>query len=498
MNTIPSLRSILKNKSSILWILLLFGSIAFLLFGNLSSLPVREYDEARNSINALEMAKDHQFMVTHYEGIPDLWNTKPPLMIWCQVLCIYLFGPGEFAIRFPSAFAGLLTCILVFIFCYEYLKNKILGVFSALVLVTLTGYMNFHGTRTGDYDALLTLFTTAACLSYYLHINKNNSGFLLLFFLFLSLSVLTKGVSGLLFLPALFIYTIFKKKLITLFHLREFYVGSITFLFIALGYYLLREKINPGYFDAVYSNELGGRFLNTIENHSGDFLYYISNLIHDRLRFWYLLIPFGILIGFLDKKNSPLSDLTFFATLLVFSFLLIISFSQTKCYWYDIPLFPFFSILISLGLNFIYGFYRNFKKHNISGIIRIICVLVIMFIFYEPLRTSLKRTLKTNEETWDSQKYEISHFLQSALKGKYNLDNFYLVHDGFPTHLLFYIRLLNDKGDHFSFKKAVELLPGDRIIAHQQEVFQEIEKNYTTKILFSNKNVIAFQIEGYN
>ena len=121
-----------------------------------------------------------------------------------------------------------------------------------------------------------------------------------------------------------------------------------------------------------------------------------------------------------------------------------------------------------------------------------------MFIFYEPLRTSLKRTLKTNEETWDSQKYEISHFLQSALKGKYNLDNFYLVHDGFPTHLLFYIRLLNDKGDHFSFKKAVELLPGDRIIAHQQEVFQEIEKNYTTKILFSNKNVIAFQIEGYN
>ncbi|MBP6648309.1 MAG: hypothetical protein KA281_02010, partial [Bacteroidia bacterium] len=61
MNTIPSLRSFLKNKSSILWILFLFGSIAFLLFGNLSSLPIREYDEARNSINALEMAKDHQF-----------------------------------------------------------------------------------------------------------------------------------------------------------------------------------------------------------------------------------------------------------------------------------------------------------------------------------------------------------------------------------------------------------------------------------------------------
>ena len=55
------------------------------IFGYLDSYPIRIWDEARLAINAYEMLKNGDFIVTHYDNNPDMWNTKPPLMIWCQV-----------------------------------------------------------------------------------------------------------------------------------------------------------------------------------------------------------------------------------------------------------------------------------------------------------------------------------------------------------------------------------------------------------------------------
>ena len=52
----------------------------FPLFLRLDSRPLREWDEARNAVNAYEMSKSGQFLIKTYEGQPDLWETKPPLL----------------------------------------------------------------------------------------------------------------------------------------------------------------------------------------------------------------------------------------------------------------------------------------------------------------------------------------------------------------------------------------------------------------------------------
>ena len=83
------------------------------IFGHLDTLPIRIWDESRSAMNAYEMFHDKDYIVTHFEGKPDMWNTKPPLLIWAQVFFMKLIGVNELSVRLPSAIAAFLTCIVI-------------------------------------------------------------------------------------------------------------------------------------------------------------------------------------------------------------------------------------------------------------------------------------------------------------------------------------------------------------------------------------------------
>jgi len=60
------------------------GSIilsASVLFYHLGMMPLQVWDEARLADNALEMATNGLSLITTYDGSPDHWNTKPPLVM---------------------------------------------------------------------------------------------------------------------------------------------------------------------------------------------------------------------------------------------------------------------------------------------------------------------------------------------------------------------------------------------------------------------------------
>src|SRR5690606_31525207 len=123
------------------------------LFEFLDSLTIQIWDEARLAINAYEMLNNGNFIVTYFEGEPDMWNTKPPLLIWFQVLFMKILGVNELAVRLPSAIAALFTCITLLVFSLKYFKRFWFGFIVVFILVTSSGYVNIHASRTGDYDA---------------------------------------------------------------------------------------------------------------------------------------------------------------------------------------------------------------------------------------------------------------------------------------------------------------------------------------------------------
>ena len=465
------------------------------IFGHLDTLPIRIWDESRLAINAFEMYKNGDFIVTHFNGQPEMWNTKPPLMIWLQVFFMKTIGVGELAVRLPSALAAFFTSISLLMFFRKYI-NFWFGSISVMILVTSSGYIGLHASRTGDYDTVLTLFTTLYALFFFAFCESKKTKFIYLFFLFCTLSVLTKGIGGLILILGIVLYSLIRNQFISLFKNKHFYIGAFSFLLVVVGYYLLREANNSGYLQSVYQNELGGRYLAINEGHKEDITYYFLNLVNYRFDYWHLLIPCGIAIGF-TSTESRIKKITIFSTLMAFTYFIIISSSKSKLEHYDMQLFPFLSIIVTVCIYYIFNTLKlsNLLKQTIT--INLLPFLFLFLVFVKPYELIVEKTYKPIEtEEW-ADFYELSYFLKDAIKGKYNLKNRLLLYDGYDAHITFYVDILNDKGINIARKNWEKLESGDVVITHQNQINEYIEKTYSCKLIESYGNVRVYQIATF-
>lgn len=485
----------LKNYKIVLKISLLLGLLYFPIFLHLEHLPIRIWDEARLAINAYEMHENGNFIVTYFKGNPDMWNTKPPLMIWLQVIFIKLFGVGELAIRLPSAIAALLTCVLILGFSLKYLKSFWYGFIASLILVTSTGYISIHGIRTGDYDSLLVFFLTYSTLAFFVYLeNVKKAKYLYHFMIALILAALTKGIAGLMLTPALIVYVLLKKQFILLLKNKHLYINLGIFIVVVFGYYILREYYNPGYIKAVFENEVGGRYLNTIESHKHEFWFYYKNLIHERFKPWFWLVPVGITIGLITKEKK-IRDLTLCSILIVVQYFFTISFSQTKLSWYDLPLYPFLSILAAIPV------YVLLKRINSTDLIKskilaiVISFLVLFGIFYFPYNKIISSVFKPSEYPWESDVYSISYYLRESIDRNNNNDDYIIIYEGYKAHIDFYVRQLKNQEVNISFKDKEMLKTDDIVFVSKNNLMKFVEENYNFEILYHKNSLKKYRIK---
>jgi 4-amino-4-deoxy-L-arabinose transferase-like glycosyltransferase len=446
-------------------------------FGYLDNLPIRTWDEARIAVNAYEMYRDGDYIVTHYRGKPEMWNTKPPLLLWTQVFFMKLIGPGELAIRLPSAIAVFGTCMALLFFSIRYLRSFWFGFISVLALITSEGYMNVHAARTGDYDAMLTFFTTLSSLFLFSYTETSRKKFLYLFFIALTLGAMTKGVAALLFSPAWLIWLIVRKKLFSTLRNPHLYAGLFIFLVTVVGYYLMRESRNPGYIATVQENELGGRFLVSQGNQGLDFWFYFDNFITFRLTDRYFLIPCGMLIG-LFCRDDKMSRLGLFSALCSLIFFILISTGQTRLFWYDVPLYPFISMMMGFLVYFIYSGLKNSDWLAQRFRIRVIPSIFLFLVLYFPYHRKFKELYLQEEHSWDADYYAIGHYLQDAVKGNRDISGQYLVFEGYSVQNEFYLLILQDRGVKTGWKPLSYVQTGDHIITYEQSVRDEIKKTF--------------------
>jgi 4-amino-4-deoxy-L-arabinose transferase-like glycosyltransferase len=190
------------------WKILFLGIGAFYLYG-LGSLPLVGPDEPRYAQVAREMLQRGDFITPTLGGVP--WFEKPPLLYWMMMASYRVFGVSEFAARLGPAICGLLTAILV---CWAGKKiaalnhdhgeidNFHLARWSAFVFLTSLGTIVFS--RGASFDMVLTMTVTGALgcfLAWQLgnvrSAEGNNRPWLLAgFYLFVGLSLLAKGLVG--------------------------------------------------------------------------------------------------------------------------------------------------------------------------------------------------------------------------------------------------------------------------------------------------------------
>jgi len=464
------------NNSWKYLLLLLLTCIPIFLF--LNAFTIRLWDESRLAINACEMYHTGNLLIPTFNGAPDMWNTKPPLMIWLQVFSMKLFGINEMAVRLPSALAALFTCIIIMSFSVRYIKNFWFGFIWVLVLVTSSGYIEIHAVRTGDYDALLTFFLTLGSFSFFVFLENLKPKYLYLFFVSMAFAVLTKSAAALMILPGLFIYAIIKKKFLFFLKNKHFYIGLSVFLIGAGGYYFMREIYNPGYLQAVMENEFGSRFLDTIEGHKRSFWFYFENLFSYTFIIWVFFVPCGIIVG-RKHKDKKIKDLTLFASIMALIYFLVISSAQTKLSWYVVPMYPFLALLVGIFIFFVFSRLKEKKlKHKVLPYIFLIAILIV------PYSIIIVKIYQQQKLTYKTEVNGINYYLRDLLRGNVQNDNFTIVYDGVFTHGKFYLNLLLKQGKNIALKSpGDEIKTGEVILISQNEVRKFLEGKYELKIL---------------
>jgi 4-amino-4-deoxy-L-arabinose transferase-like glycosyltransferase len=308
------------------------------------------WDEARLAVNAVEMLRSGDWLVTRYEGQPDLWNTKPPLLIWLQAGCLHWLGYGMWAIRLPSVLAALATAWMLYRFGRYKLKSGFVGTFAALILATSPGFNGTHVARFGDYDALLTFELTATALNWYQYTQRRQPGRLWLGVLWFALALLTKSAAAVLLLPSIAVAALMQPDgRWALGQWRTYAAITSSFGPLVL-FYELREAAAPGYLATTWFNDWYGRFSQHVVTVNYPWWIYIQRIAFPGLLTWSWLLPVGCWLGLSSVTTTPKYRFAQFASLYIFVFLGLISLARTRLTWYSAPVYPMAALLCALGL----------------------------------------------------------------------------------------------------------------------------------------------------
>lgn len=346
------IRSIRGRREPVRPILIALLSLcAVFMFVDARIPPIIIWDESRLAVNALEMHLHGLSLVTTYGLAPDLWNTKPPLMIWLMALSADLFGPSELALRFPAMLAGVATLAIVFVFVRRITLQVWPAAVAVLLLVTSVGFYGEHGARTGDYDALLCLFTTGYTCVLFAAVHRRRPRWRLLLAAasLIAGATMTKSIAGLLPGVGVFIYLLVSRRIGRVL-VNGRYMAVLLLALVPIGLFLAaREAAGAGYVQAMWHNDIAGRSGVPIEGHSGWPWYYFGLIFVDGLfsvGVLALLAPLALATA--GGRSRPA---LIFALCCIVGEVIPISASATKLPQYALPALPWIAVACAIALH---------------------------------------------------------------------------------------------------------------------------------------------------
>jgi 4-amino-4-deoxy-L-arabinose transferase-like glycosyltransferase len=264
----------LVRSTRLPWIVL--GLITVLYVGTCFAPVIFDDNEGLYAGAVREMHQSRNWLVPLSNGFPRV--QKPPLVYWTMLVSTSLFGENEFALRLPNALATVGWIGATYLIMRR-LGGEHLGLASAMVLSTMLGVWVFN--HLVQPEPFLACFISLGvwCLVEARLSSKPQEIFsprrmgadrfpgdhwYLLFWIFLALGAMSKGLHGALWplgtvlLTALFVPT-WGAYLRPVFSLR----GTLVFLLILVPWYTYMAERFPGFLRAHFLNEQVGAALNT-------------------------------------------------------------------------------------------------------------------------------------------------------------------------------------------------------------------------------------------
>jgi 4-amino-4-deoxy-L-arabinose transferase-like glycosyltransferase len=481
------------------WLALVPIAWATLLW-HLGARPLQCWDEARLAVNAAEMLRTHHWVVTLYQGQPDLWNTKPPLLVWLQALSLHLFGYSLWAFRLPTALAALALTALVAGFAKRWLGGPLAGFLAGLALLSSYGFVRYHVARTGDYEALLLVFTTAQVLAAFCWLQTRQPRYLLLLGAAIGLAILTKSVAGLFLLPGVLLELTRRGHLFPLLRQPATWGAAALASGPPALWYGVREYTQPGYWQAVWQNELGGRMLSAVDQNAGPWHFYLTRFGGPTVLDWVPCIWVVVACWALAQRPAQ-RPAHHFLTLIAWSgglFLAIISAARTKLDWYDAPVYPLLALLLGGGLTLLVRRVAANKRQVMNWRSGLLLLLVV-----GPLWVGLRRRL-AQENAWQYEPY--GQFLQRPSATQGLEPHFIALHAGrsndtvkYDAPLEFYALAFRHAHPIDTLEvryDATRLSAGRIVLLCGAAARAEVTNRYYTRTLYSTDSCLTLQVVG--
>lgn len=349
--------------------LIVFALVSFLLLFQLGTPKLTDWDEAWYAAISRTMKQTGNL-------ITPLWNQepffeKPPLYFWLTVISFMFFGISEFAVRLPSALAGIATVLAVYYFAKHYF-NKYVAIISTLIYSSTPVFL--YRSRTGNFDALLTFWMFLALVGFYKGYNGRPRWYLLMG-LSLALGFLTKGFISVYPLGVFLLFLLLKRKIHVIFE-KQFLVSIILFMSIAGGWMLISVVVNGHTFlDQFFlsNTEKFGFGLQSLNNFSFEYIMHLKS----GLKLWFPFLVFVLFYYLHKKKDKEITPLVFYFVI----FLFIMSFSDNKSNWFVIPLYPVVSLIVGHTL---YDITKNFfgKRSEKITLMLIFLLALVQIVLY--------------------------------------------------------------------------------------------------------------------
>ncbi|NOQ71309.1 MAG: hypothetical protein GQ574_04880 [Crocinitomix sp.] len=465
----------LNLKNNPIWVhyLILLVLCFLVLFIKLGSFHMRIWDESMFAVNTYEMMQNGNYFSLFYNGNIDLYNTKPPLTNWFQLLSVKAFGYNELAIRIPSALAALLTNLFSFKFIAKYF-NYVWAWAVALIIISSAGFVNYHTARTGESDAILTFFLVLTNIAFIRYIIENNKKHILLLFIFITLAFATKLYAALLFAPAYLFLLIYFKRFKSFVFSWQFLAGTLLFIGTSLSFIILRDIESPGYIDAILSSD-AGRLFTVLKQFEKSTFFYIENFYVKRYAVYFLFFLIGSVFIFLKKRDETSQKILVIYFSLIVSYLLIITLSFTKLPWYDMPLYPLLALISAYPIIEIIRLLTSETKVNKTYVNYVMVALIFAYPYY--YRFSKSQGNKIDDGAIKIEANE--RYLHQAIRKNLDLDGLNVLYHGYNGALLFYKYKLHEAGQEIELHTNIaQLKIGDRVLVCKDEQRAELREYF--------------------
>jgi 4-amino-4-deoxy-L-arabinose transferase-like glycosyltransferase len=276
-----------------------------------------------------------------------------------MALAYQAFGVSNFSTRFWTAIFGVLSCVVTF-YLGKKLYNRFVGLLSVLVLSTFSSFYAFA--RLAMLDVPFVFFMLASVFFFLLSEEPEKSNrFTILGGLFFGLAIMTKQTTALL-IPLIvgFYFVLSRRSIRALFSKRFALFLGVGILVIVpwLIYMVLQFGGSFWYVYFLYNSVM--RTMSPLEGHGGSSLFYFNYLVTSENLLWIVILPFAVTFSMFNSFYKRRRGDTLLVVWLIVV-LGVFTIAQTKLYWYILPVFPAFAIVIG---SFLYACFRKLKLHR--------------------------------------------------------------------------------------------------------------------------------------